>query len=93
MPLPEELKQKLLAEIEVAIDAVGDCPMTEGALLPILNQAARKISQTAAEGLTKIAADKAAFSPSALSPLRQGEDQPARPATAQPANGARGDCA
>ena len=75
MPIPEELKKQLLAELERSLEEVEDCPMTPGSLLPILNRSAHRISRLTTEGLTKAAADKAAFSPSGMSPLREGENQ------------------
>jgi len=82
MPVPEELKKKLLEELEKGLNEVEDCPMTEGSLLPILNRTARRLSQVATEGLTKAAADKAAFSPSGMPLVREGKDE--LPGTAIP---------
>jgi hypothetical protein len=74
MPIPEELKKQLLTELEKCLEEVEDCPVSPGSLLPILNRSAHRISRLTTEGLTKAAADKAAFPPSGMSPLRQGEN-------------------
>jgi len=83
MPVPEELKRRMQEELERGLKQVEDCPMTAGSLEPILNRTARRLSAIAAEGLTKAAAEKAAFSPSAVPSLRQGEDELPGPATAR----------
>ena len=75
MPVPEELKKQMLDELERGLREIEDCPMTFGSLVPVLNRTARRISQLTTEGLTKAAADKAAFPPSGVSPLREGENQ------------------
>ena len=84
MPVPEELKKQMLEELERGLKDVEDCPMTFGSLVPILNRTARRISQLTSEGLTKAAADKAAFPPSGVSPLREGKDQLSGTETPEP---------
>ena len=75
MHISEDLKKQLLSELEKGLKEVESCSMTPGSLLPILNRSAQRISRLTTEGLMKAAADKAAFSPSAVSPLRQGNYQ------------------
>ncbi len=82
MPVDEELKNRLLEEMERGLEEVRCCPREFGALERILERTTGRLARLASQGLTQAASKEADFSPSGVSALRPGDDRQPGPEAA-----------
>ena len=82
MPVDEELKKRLLEELEHGLDEARCCPREFGALERILERTSGRLARLACEGLTQAASQEADFSPSDVPALRADDNREPGPEAA-----------